>query len=648
VPVIGLALSLGHYLQNRIEDRALDEASRAAELVAELGIQPQLTPLDMRRGLTSARVAEVDQSVQTALDEARVVAIRVWNPKGWVVYAEDRALIGKTYPRSHELKEALSGLVAVEVSELGQDAEDSTVLRHQKVLEVYVPLRFGATDPKGAFEISLPYAPIAATVREETRTVYLILFAGFAFLYAAMFKIVAGASKKLRRQAQENEHQALHDPLTGLPNRTLFRDRTQQAILAAQREGTGAAVLIMDLDRFKEVNDTLGHHSGDELLKELGNRLNEALRESDSIARLGGDEFGVLLPRITSVAAAVDVAERIHEALREPFVLQGFPLAVEASVGAALFPDHAEDVDTLIQHADVAMYLAKAANTDFELYDEGNDEYDPSRLTLIGELRRALEENEIALYYQPKAGLRTGHVTGVEVLVRWQHPERGLLYPDEFIPLAQHVGLIKPFTLYVIDKALAQCAAWSRDGLELRVAVNLAMRNLLDLEFPDDVAELLEKWKVEAERLELEITESTIMADPFRARQVLTSLSEMGVRLSIDDFGTGYSSLSYLRRLPVQEIKIDKSFVMNMTEDENDAVIVRSTIDLARNLGLEVVAEGVENARTWSDLESYGCDIAQGFFLSRPLLADELAAWLRENHTVVSTDPEDVEIRRLA
>jgi diguanylate cyclase (GGDEF)-like protein len=463
-----------------------------------------------------------------------------------------------------------------------------------------------------------------------------------------MFKIVAGASKKLRRQAQENEHQALHDPLTGLPNRTLFRDRTQQAILSAQRDGTSVAVLIMDLDRFKEVNDTLGHHSGDELLKELADRLNDAVRESDSVARLGGDEFGVLLPRVSAAAGAVDVAERIRAALSEPFALHGLPLAVEASVGAALYPEHAADVDTLIQHADVAMYLAKSANSDFELYDEANDEYDPARLTLVGELRRALAEHEIILYFQPKLGLSTGRVSGVEVLVRWRHPERGLLYPDEFIPLAQHTGLIKPFTLYVVDKALAHCAAWRQDGLELRVAVNLAMRNLLDLGFPADVAALLRKWDVNAELLELEITESTIMADPFRARQVLMQLHEMGVRLAIDDFGTGYSSLSYLRRLPVQEIKIDKSFVMNMADDENDAVIVRSTIDLARNLGLEVVAEGVENARTWNDLEAFGCDVAQGYFLSRPVVAEELARWLQENRALVSSEPEEAESRRLA
>jgi EAL domain-containing protein (putative c-di-GMP-specific phosphodiesterase class I) len=308
--------------------------------------------------------------------------------------------------------------------------------------------------------------------------------------------------------------------------------------------------------------------------------------------------------------------------------MQGLPLAVEVSIGGALVPLHAEDVDTAIQRADVAMYVTKTANTDFELYSAQHDDYDPGRLTLVGELRRALGRGELLLHFQPKAELRTGEVRGAEALVRWQHPVRGLLYPDEFIPLAQHTGLIRPLTLHVIDEALRQASEWHRAGHQLRVAVNLAMRNLLDLSFPDDVAGLLDKWEVRPDRLELEITESTIMGDPFRARQVLQRLNEMGVRLSIDDFGTGYSSLGYLKRLPVSEIKIDKSFVMNMTQDENDAVIVRSTIDLGRNLGLEVVAEGVESEEIWRVLERFGCDTAQGYFLSRPVPPAELTEWL--------------------
>ena len=631
-PVLVLGLVLGQFLRNQIHDNAVAESRRAAILIAELGLQPQLSSEDMQRGLTEEDVAALDRSLGPGIAASDIEGVKIWNRHGEIVYANDHRLIGVTFRLSNELMEALGGEVASVVSFLAEtgEPEDRVSGGEGKLLEVYVPLQFGPGQaPSGAFEIYLPYAPIAATIARDTRTVYLLLLGGLGLLYLMIVRIVVGASHRLRRQAEENEHQALHDALTGLPNRTLFRDRTRQAILAAQREGESAAVLLMDLDRFKEVNDTLGHNSGDVLLQELAARLQGTLRESDTIARLSGDEFGILLPRVTGVPAVVDVAQRIREVLKEPFVLQDLPLAVEASVGAALYPEDGEDVDTLIQRADVAMYLAKGANSDFELYDPRADEYDPNRLVLVGELRRAIAEKELLIYFQPKAELRTGAVKAAEALVRWRHPQRGLLPPDEFIPLAQHTGLVRPLTLYVLDEALRQCAIWRLDGLDLRVAVNVAMRNLLDMQFPDDVADLLSQWGIAPDRLELEITESAIMADPFRVRNVLTRLSELGIRLSIDDFGTGYSSLAYLKRLPVRELKIDKSFVMNMIEDENDAVIVRSTIDLGRNLGLEVVAEGVQSAEIWRELDRYGCDVAQGFFLSGPLPGEELTAWLK-------------------
>ncbi len=635
-PVLALGLVLGYYLNRQIHDRAVKESVKAAQLIAHLGIEPQLAPLDLKRGLSQAQLVQIDNSLRDGLSESNVQRLKIWNRAGWVVYSDDRSLIGKTFPLSDELHDALGGTAASDVSDDGDEDGGAGGAADGNALEVYVPLRFaGTAEPQGAFEMYLPYAPIVADMRRDTRTMVLLLLGGLGLLYGTMFKIVHGASRKLRRQAEQNEHQALHDQLTGLPNRSLFRDRIDQAILGANRSSASVGVLIMDVDRFKEVNDTLGHHSGDLLLEELGTRLRGALRQSDTVARLGGDEFGIVLPTAQTVGDLAEVADRIRDALREPFVMQGLPLAVEGSIGGALVPLHASDVETVIQRADVAMYVAKTASTDFEVYDASHDEYDPSRLTLIGELRRALERKEIVLYFQPKAALRGGEVRGAEALVRWRHPDRGLLGPDEFIPLAQHTGLIRPLTLFVIDAALEQCSRWSRDGFELRVAVNLAMRNLLDLSFPDDVAALLAKWRVPPERLELEITESTIMGDPFRARQVLQRLDSMGVRLSIDDFGTGYSSLGYLKRLPVSEIKIDKSFVLNMTNDENDAVIVRSTIDLGRNLGLEVVAEGVENAEAWRNLELYGCDIAQGYYLSRPVPADELTAWLKETGGLV-------------
>jgi diguanylate cyclase (GGDEF)-like protein/PAS domain S-box-containing protein len=438
------------------------------------------------------------------------------------------------------------------------------------------------------------------------------------------------AEEELRRQAELNEHQALHDALTGLPNRTLFHDRIEQAIAAASRENSRVAVMMMDLDRFKEVNDTLGHQAGDALLAEIGERLRGAVRGSDTVARLGGDEFGILLPGQADDAGVLAVIERIHEAVEQPIVLQGLPLGIEASLGVAFFPQDGSDVDTILRRADLAMYTAKDTNAPHALYEQSSDHHDPTRLTLVGELRRAIEERELVLHFQPKASLASGEVRSVEALLRWNHPTRGLVFPDQFIPLAQQTGLIKPLTLYVIDEALRQWRAWDADGLALPIAVNLSMRNLLDASFPDDVARLVASRGVDPGQLELEITESTMLADPVRAKAVLERLAAMGFRLAIDDFGTGYSSLAYLKRLPVDEIKIDRSFVMNMNVDEDDAIIVRSTIDLGRNLGLEVVAEGVETREIWERLGSLGCTIAQGDFLSRPVPAEELGDWLRD------------------
>ena len=437
------------------------------------------------------------------------------------------------------------------------------------------------------------------------------------------------AEAELRRQAALNEHQALHDALTGLPNRVLFHDRVQQAISATDRDGGEFAVVVMDLDRFKEINDTLGHGSGDRLLVEVGRRLQKTVRDVDSVARLGGDEFALLL-RGAEGPAVAKVAARIRKALGRPFALDGLPLQIEASIGVALYPTHASNVGGLIQRADVAMYMAKTMNLGYVIYDPAQDTNDPLRLTLVSELRRAIDEHELILHYQPKIELPSGRVGGVEALVRWEHPQRGLVHPSEFIETAQETSLIKPFTLYVIDQALRESSLWAQQGHELAIAVNVSTRNLIDASFPDDIARLLDRWAVSPELLELEITETAIVADPFRMKAVLDRLDGLGVRLSVDDFGTGYTSLGYLKRLPINELKIDRSFVTSMTSSEEDAVIVRSTIDLGRNLGLRVVAEGVEDAEVWERLAALGCDAAQGYFMSRPVAADELASWLAE------------------
>jgi diguanylate cyclase (GGDEF)-like protein/PAS domain S-box-containing protein len=434
---------------------------------------------------------------------------------------------------------------------------------------------------------------------------------------------------ELRRLSELNRHQALHDDLTGLPNRACFGQQVEHAISVADEDGSRMAVLLMDLDRFKEINDTLGHRYGDLLLVELARRLESVLRRSDTVARLGGDEFGILVRQLSDSADDLEQAlERILAALEQPFQADGLPVHVEASIGVARYPVHGRDVDLLLQRADVAMYMAKATGAPHAEYEVELDRHDTATLTLLSELPRALRDRELVLHYQPKLDVHTGELAGIEALTRWQHPTRGLIAPGEFVPAAENTGLIQPLTRYVLDEALGQLARWKGDGHRLNVAVNLSMRNLHDTTLPEQVARLLHKWELPGERLTIEITESAIVSDPVRTADIIRRLKELGVGIAIDDFGTGYTSLAYLARLAITQLKIDRSFVQNMDSDADDAAIVRSIITLGHDLGLEVVAEGVETRATCEQLARLGCDTVQGYWLSRALPPDELSEWL--------------------
>jgi len=430
---------------------------------------------------------------------------------------------------------------------------------------------------------------------------------------------------RLRREAMEKEHQALHDALTGLPNRTLFHARVRRLI----DEGDALAILLMDLDRFKEINDTLGHHTGDHMLVEVARRLRATLPPEAVVARLGGDEFVICLPG-AGLAEATALSETLRAALGRPVDIDGLSIEVEASIGAALAPQHGHDPSTLLQHADVAMYAAKGNRTGYEVYAADRDQYSPQRLTLVTELRRAIENDELVNYYQPKVALDTGAVVGVEALVRWDHPRHGLIPPDEFVHVAEQTGLVRPLTLVVLREALRCVAGWRAKGMDLGVAVNLSPRSLLDLSLVDDVESLLDQFGVPHGVLTLEITESCMMSDPTGTTALLRRLSAVGAQLSVDDFGTGYSSLAYLKRLPVEEIKIDKSFVQTMRGDESDAAIIAAIVELAHRLGKRVVAEGVEDQDSYEHLARLGCDIAQGYWLSRPVTAPVLETWMAE------------------
>jgi len=439
---------------------------------------------------------------------------------------------------------------------------------------------------------------------------------------------------KEKKQKAALEHLAMHDALTGLPNRALLRDRLQQAIFTGQRDHERVALLMMDLDRFKEINDTLGHHIGDMMLIEAGNRLPSVLRKSDTIARLGGDEFAVVLPK-TGKEFAKQIARQLLDVLSEPFIIEDHSLYIAASIGIVCFPDQGEDVRTLLQRADVAMYVAKNTQSGLSCYSPDHDQHSLENLVLMSDLRRAIESEGLELYFQPKICCAAECVEGMETLVRWRHPEHGFIRPDLFIPIAEHTGLIKPLTMWVLNTALRQYREWQKSGsgMSARMSVNLSARNLLDLQFPGEVNELLKKWDLEPGILELEITESAVMVDPEHAMKILVQLDELGVQLSIDDFGTGYTSLGYLKKLPVDVIKIDKSFVMNMIMDESDAMIVRSTIDLAHNLGLSVIAEGVESEEILTALKRLGCDGAQGYHICRPVPASDFIQWFHNSQT---------------
>jgi diguanylate cyclase (GGDEF)-like protein len=606
VVIAALGVTLGAILHARIERRALDDTRRLAVTVARVGIAGQLRAGEPNAGpLSPQRVADFDHWFHTS----GLLRGKLYDHRGHIVWSDEHAFIGKDASDHHHVREALEGETETEVEE-----DEEELGAKGRFFEVYVPIR------GGAFESYMSYAPTAQAIASDTRILIVALGAGLLLLWLTLFRVVARASRRLR-------HQAMHDRLTDLPNRAALHQQAQRTLAGARRSGTLAALLLVDLDRFKEVNDTLGHEQGDQLLIEVAHRMREILRRSDLLARLGGDEFAVLAV-LPHRGALGELATRVHAALARPFLVAGVAVELGASIGIALQPDHGDNVSTLLRRADVAMYQAKRGGTGIETYDPDRDPYSAERLKLLGELRHAIDHDELLLHFQPKVALASGRVIGVEALVRWQHPDRGLLAPADFLGVAERTGLISEVTRWVLDAAVRQCGEWRERGTDLPVAINLAAANIVDIALPDAVEQTLRRWDVPGELLACEISEDTVMGDPRRATDVLERLRTLGVRLSLDDFGTGHSSLSYLKRLPLDEVKIDRSFVTGMAIDPSDAAIVRSTIDLARHLGLDVVAEGVESEEVLDVLVSLDCDVAQGFLLSHPLPADQLDGWL--------------------
>lgn len=485
-----------------------------------------------------------------------------------------------------------------------------------------------------------------ATIFGSALVVGSILFFLFYAILSRVERQMASHQEAIEKETQarlgiqqehmdELERQARYDSLTGLPNRRSLVERLTEIVSAPDANEQPYVLLQFSLGRMREINNTLGHEIGDRLLKKVGERLQMGVEDADMVACLGGNEFAVLLPKPAPELRGISV-ERIKDLFRTPFSINGTTVSSTVTIGVVFFPDHGHDASLLIRRADVAMRQAKQMNMACEIYDSERDPYSLRRLTIATDLRRAIDSGEMSLHYQPQVDARDGRLEGVEALARWQHPEHGFISPGEFIPLAESTGLIGSLTFWVLDEALRQCAIWVKEGLNIKMSVNVSAPNLVDASFPDKVAALLLQRQLEPERLVLEVTESVFMQEPEHSLATLDRLKSMGISLSIDDFGTGYSSLAYLKRLPVHELKIDQAFIFDMLTDENDAMIVSSTVALAHGLGLKVVAEGVETREVWDNLKALGCDTIQGYYVARPMPADEMLGWQESSVQAVS------------
>jgi diguanylate cyclase (GGDEF)-like protein len=650
VLILALGVLLGVQIRRSVTRRSLAGLRRSTQGAIALAVNTITSGLSFgKNGIPDTAGQQQDQAdlissaSRVLVAQSDIVAVEAILADGTVIGGAKAPPVGTKIARDLRFRLALTGLTEVRTLETNarsvSGVERPLLRRYGDLLVIEQGVRLTPAGPIMAVVVS--YASQAPTRRQaaaDSWSIILVLAVGLLVFWLALLRLVLGASRALTRHSKESAYQATHDSLTGLPNRVLLRDRTERALLASRRSGVHVALILIDLDRFKELNDTFGHPHGDTLLKQIGPRLQEQLRDSDTVARLGGDEFVVMLPDLRSDQVARTVAEKLSAALQQPFTLDGITVDVDSSAGVVTTPDHGDDFDELLQHADIAMYAAKHDNLAVVEYASELDTYSPARLTLLAELRHAVErQGDIVLFYQPQANLASGQISSVEALVRWQHPQRGLLQPDEFIPLAEHTGIIRPLTWRILRAALEQNHRWAQAGLLLRVSVNVSARCLLDEGFADDVARLLDDTAVPAERLEIELTETAIMIDPDRALSILEDLAARGIRLSIDDFGTGYSSMAYLKNLPVHEIKIDRAFVAHMDTDVRDAAIVRSSLELARNLKLSVVAEGVETQVVWEQLTDLGCPAAQGYLLSPPLPAAAVAQWMADYRTATLT-----------
>jgi diguanylate cyclase (GGDEF)-like protein len=627
IPVLVLGVVLSGNYRREGRDRALGQGSAQAAVIEQMAIAPVLGKRDLRDGLNAAERNGLLQATELAIFSDSIVRLRVRSFEGRVVFSDDGSSAGALPTTDAAFRLAAAG--GRDVAIVDGPAGGARVIR---VVQPIVPNATGRAT--GVLEVYLPYAAIAAKVDAQLHRAYVRLAGVLGALYLILALISWSTTRRLRRHAAEREYEALHDALTDLPNREWFRGRAERAVRDAADRGERGAVVLLDLDRFKEVNDTLGHHAGDELLQVVARRLTEAMRTDDIVARLGGDEFGLVLPGLADAGQALELLGAVRARLAADLTLESVEVGIEASFGVALYPEHGTTVEELLKRADAAMYQGKRGATGVVVHDPtGSAPLGETQTTLAvhGELRHALERDELVLHYQPKLDLARETICGVEALLRWQHPQRGLLAPAAFLPAAERSSLIQPLTEWVLRRALSDHAAWQAAGVTWPVSVNVSARNLEAPGFPDLILGVLAETATPVEQVVLEVTETALASDARLAGEAVAALAQQGVAISIDDFGIGSTSLSGLRTLPVAELKIDRAFVMGLDHSEQDRSIVRSVIELGHGLGCSVTAEGVETAATAQWLRRASCDFAQGYHFARPapwrdLLAHDASA----------------------
>ncbi|GAB3595536.1 hypothetical protein GCM10027446_20960 [Angustibacter peucedani] len=613
--------------------RGLEAAKTQAQVIATSSVEPALAGRDAASGLDVGTLANLRSMTVRLRDEGRVLRLRLRSPEGLVVFSDDGSGFGGA--ADDEALEALEGEPHASLTRLNVDAGDSGAAGVRAV-EVYRALG-PATHRQGVLELYLPYAPIQAESTAGLHRLYRDLSIGLAALYVVLVGLALTTTRRLRAHAARNAFLAEHDLLTDLPNRRRFHREIERHV--ADPDRPGGVVAVVDLDRFKEVNDSLGHHNGDALLQALAERLSDAVGPDDVLARLGGDEFGLVLAHVHDAVAAREVLVGLRRLLSQNVQVSGISVTPEASIGFALVGRDGTDAESLLQRADIAMYVAKGSTDGVVRFDDEQVAYDADRLAMVGELQRAMAEDELVLHLQPKLDLRHDRVVGLEALLRWQHPRHGLIYPDTFLPLAEQTGLIDPLTDWVLDRGLRLLGELGLPA-DVRLSVNVSARNLGHEHFAERVLAVVAASDVPPQQLVLEITETAVFSDVERATRTLHRLAAAGIAISLDDFGQGQTSIGHLSRLPLRELKIDREFVRDMLTDKPHRTIVQSLVGLAHNLGLTVVAEGVEDDETRAALTELGCDEGQGYGIARPMDVERLQAWLADAGVPATTAQE--------